>query len=364
MIRSTRCRSACTRGRTPRVAGCLFAALASFAASTAIATPAIAEDAAPDPAALALFRRGRELVAHGEWAEGCAKLHQSFERSASASTLLNIARCDEHDGKVATAWTRNHQALALAGRLTDPGRRTELIDLAKDGVARMEARLPKVLVDVSSPPRDASAADETGRALPIGEAVPLDPGRHTVTVRASGFVSQTVDVVLDEARTSAIRVALVPDGRAFPAPAAPTGAIGTPATDPGRDRQPPAGATAPKVNVDDPTASAGRPFPWLAAGVGTLGLALGGTAVGFALDSASATSDLRARCGEDLVCNEDASFDPDPLNDRKNRGLGLAIGLGAAGAIAIGVAIWLFVDSRAGGRTALAPGKNGVVTRF
>jgi hypothetical protein len=89
-----------------------------------------------------------------------------------------------------------------------------------------------------------------------------------------------------------------------------------------------------------------------------------GVAVFFTVDAVSARNQLVDKCGPDLICTEDPSFDPSPLNSRKNRSIGLAVGLGAAGAIAItasAVAI-LSVPSTSTGPSAgvwLSPGSGG-----
>ena len=66
-------------------------------------TAASAQTAAPkqqDPvAAQALFKAARQLVDKGNYAEGCPQFAASFELYPSASTMLNVAQCHEHDGK-------------------------------------------------------------------------------------------------------------------------------------------------------------------------------------------------------------------------------------------------------------------------
>lgn len=293
---------------------CKLHALGAILVVGATILPAHAE--APDAVAMALFRKGRDLVAQGDWAKGCEKLTQSFARQASASTLLNLARCDEHEGRITSAWTRHHQALPLAERVDDVARREELVQLVHEGLARLEPRLPKLLVVVHTDAAGMALVDEGGRALPIGEEVPLDPGLHTVTARAPGYREMRSPVVLSEGRTTELVVTLVQEtARAEPAP------------------------------IASPPAPASRPFPWAGVSMGTLGLAAAAVAVGFGVDAANASHALEARCGADLVCTEDPSFDPEPLNARKNQSFALAIGVGSVGVIALGAAAWLLFRS-------------------
>ena len=56
-------------------------------------------------AAEALFRKAKALATDGEWAEASPKFAASFELDEQLGTLMNLADCREHLGKLATAWT-------------------------------------------------------------------------------------------------------------------------------------------------------------------------------------------------------------------------------------------------------------------
>lgn len=106
---------------------------------------------------------------------------------------------------------------------------------------------------------------------------------------------------------------------------------------------------APSGDATGATRASQPTFPWVPIAFGAAGLSLATVAIGYGVDAANANSALEARCGEDLICNEDPTFDPAALNDRKNLGFGLAVGLGAASAICIGIAIWTAVATKAKG---------------
>src|SRR5262249_31212082 len=89
--------------RFRRAAGMAF--LIMLAASKARAAPRTAE---------ALSREGRQWMAAGNTAEACARFAQSNQLEAASGTLLNLARCHEYLGKIATAWTEYRDAAALA----------------------------------------------------------------------------------------------------------------------------------------------------------------------------------------------------------------------------------------------------------
>ncbi len=301
-----------------------------IAVALALVAPLAHAAPEPDPAVLALFKQGRALLAEGRWTEGCAKIAQSHAREPHASALLNLARCDEHEGRIATAWTRTHEALPLVARIADPVRRTELREAAEKILAGLEPRLPKLRVVVDEPLAGLRIEDDTGRLLPLGEELPFDPGARRVRVTAEGRRPATYDVVLAEGRTTSLVVTVERE----PPIAAPA-------------RMSPVPRPAPLARPDaPPRASSAWPFV-----TGAAAVALTGVAVGFGVDAANANASLRAHCGADLVCDEDLSYDPGPTNARKDVGLGLAIGLGASAVVA-GIVTYVLADRGRSDKTA------------
>lgn len=152
-------------------------------------------DAASEAAADALFKEGKSLATAGNYAAACAKFEASQKKAPAAGTLVNLADCYEHEGKIASAWiTYKEAARAAAIR-----KKTEWETLSKGRIAALEPKLPRLTI---SPP-DNAPADVTiardGEALARGElsvAIPVDPGSHTVTASAPGRVpfEKRVDV--------------------------------------------------------------------------------------------------------------------------------------------------------------------------
>lgn len=289
--------------------------------------------APPDPTAQALFRKGRDLVAKGDWDAGCEQLRASNERFEAASTTLNLARCAEHFGKIASAWALYHRGRTLA-REEPAQRRAELERVADAGVQAMEPRLPRLRIEVNETAESVHIA-EAGISLPIREDVPLDPGNHDIVIEAAGYESQTRRVVLEEGKTSALSVTLVKIATEPPPelPAAPPPPV---ARERPRQEQP----IRPAVETDTSIPT----WVWISS---VAGVVLTGASIGFALDAAAQSRKLENECGSDFVCNENPSFDPGPTNARKNRDIGLAIGLGSAGLVGIGAAIYGFGNVRA-----------------
>lgn len=294
----------------------------------------IAYAAPPDPTAQALFRKGRDLIARGDWDAGCEQLRASNERFEAASTTLNLARCAEHFGKVATAWAFYQRGKTLAGE--EPvQRRTELERVAGAGLAAMEPRLPRLRIELAETPEGVKVT-EAGRSLPIREDVPLDPGSHEIAIEAPGYETQKQSVVLEEGKTSALAVTLVKLAPQTPPETPPTPPPAVAPTPP-----PPGPPVHPLVEPEKSIPT----WAWISTAAGVV---LTGASIGFALDAAAQSRKLENQCGSDFVCNEDLSFDPGPVNARKNRDIGLAIGLGSAGLLGIGVGVYGLTSVRVG----------------
>ncbi len=319
-------------------------AATTIAISVAGTAAAQADPTEVDPAAAALFRKGRELIAQGDWDGGCAKFRASLARHTSASTVLNLAKCAEHYGKTASAWALYQRAVVVNRETRLEKRRRALDEIARAGIAKLQPKLPRLFVVVADAPEGVDV-QESGRSLPLEEAVPLDQGTRKITVSAPGFEQSTHNVELKPGETARLEVQLkrVPEQPEAPAPAK---------TDP---------KTPQKDTTKDQPAGEVPTWAWV---VGGGGIVATGVAVFFVFDAIDARNQLVKRCGSDLVCNEDPSFDPGPLNSRKNRSIGLAGGLGAAGAIAITASAVAILSVPSGSTSAsggvwLAPGTAG-----
>ncbi|MEZ4437679.1 MAG: PEGA domain-containing protein [Polyangiaceae bacterium] len=178
----------CERQLLLGVAGAL-----SLFAGGAMAQPA------PDPVAAALFREGRDLIKEGRWDEGCPKIEASLERFPAASPQLNLALCEEHGGRVATAWAMAQRAQTLNRETVGKKRRASLDAAARELIARLEPRLPYLTVRVV-PAVDGARVQEEDGELPLDTPVPLDPGEHQLRLEAPGYATSERVVVLREGR--------------------------------------------------------------------------------------------------------------------------------------------------------------------
>ncbi|WP_438016060.1 PEGA domain-containing protein [Sorangium sp. So ce315] len=330
------------RRPAPVLAARAAAGLALVAAVTlGGATARAQQQPARDPvAAEALFKAARALVDKGDYEAGCPKFEASLALNPSASTMINIARCHEHEGKLATAWHDYHRALVLNRETAGEQRRRGLEELARKGLVALEPRVPKLRIVVEGAPPGVEVQRD-GTPLPaaaLGEALPIDPGQHEIRASAPGHQPETRAVTLTEGETATIELTLRPAPASAPAAAAPA-------------------ASAPAAANE---ASGGRvpAWAWIS---GAAGLALAGASVGFLIDDLSAIGALRDNCREapgGTYCNPGYDYAAD--NARKNRDLALFVGLGGAGLVALGVAAFGIV--RAGGEDEAAPARAAVVT--
>ncbi|KYF72068.1 PEGA domain-containing protein [Sorangium cellulosum] len=326
------------RGAAPRPGMRAALALAAGAAIALGGAAARAQQPARDPvAAEALFKAARALVDKGDHAAGCPKFEASLALNPSASTMINIARCHEHEGKLATAWHDYHRALVLNRETAGEQRRRGLEELAQKGIAALEPRLPKLRIVLEGAPPGVEVQRD-GTPLPaaaLGEPLPIDPGPHEIRASAPGHQAETRSVTLKEGETATVELTLRP-AAAAPSASAPVAAA-----------------------ADTNEASSGRVpiWAWIS---GAAGIALVGASVGFLVDDLSAIGALRENCREapgGTYCNP--GYDVAADNARKNRDLPLFIGLGGAGLVALGVAT--FGILRAGSEDRAAPAQAAVV---
>ncbi len=146
-----------------------------------------------DPAgAQALFDEGQKLVAAGDYAQACPKFAASQHLEPAIGTLINLADCYEHVGRLASAWARYLDAATLAERAGQLPRAKK----ARDHAKALEPRLCRLVIVVegvgyTEVRRDAFVMEPAT----FGVAVPVDPGPHVV--RATGPAVPVFEVTID-----------------------------------------------------------------------------------------------------------------------------------------------------------------------
>ena len=160
--------------------------VAGIVAILATASPARA-DRAQELAAQALYDKGLELMKAGKPASACPLLSESQRLDPAAGTQYRLAECFEKTGRPEAAWrlyTEVAEASKKAGRKDREAQARERAEVVRK-------LLPNLTITV--PPEVAKAeglvVERDGKAVPPEEwnrEVPVEPGEHTVEVRATG----------------------------------------------------------------------------------------------------------------------------------------------------------------------------------
>jgi tetratricopeptide (TPR) repeat protein len=193
----------CRAAFSSRYLWCFFVA----ALTAAVAQPAHAQ-AEDQAAARALFAEGRQLMKKGEYAAACRKLEAARALYTSAGTLLNLADCYEHLGRIASAWTEFGEAATVADRSNRPQDGTE----ARRRQGALEPSLGHLTVQVADAvpglvlKRDGVTLTEAA----WGSALPVDAGKHTVTAEAPGYEPWSTSVTAaDRTGSTTVQIPLL-----------------------------------------------------------------------------------------------------------------------------------------------------------
>jgi hypothetical protein len=302
-----------------------------------------------DPvAAEALFRAGRDAVKKSDYASACPKFADSFELDPSPGTLLNLADCEEHVGKIASAW-QHYQAL-----VQDLPSNDERYTFARDRIKVIEPRLPRITVKLAAKaPADAKVTRD-GIALggaTLGFALPVDPGDHEFVVRAPGYKERRYTTTIKEEESKEIEVDV---GEKLPdeAPPVPT-ATGPAATS--------TGAVTPPPQVDQGS-SGQRTAGIVSLALGGAGIAVGAVTGFLVLQKKQDLEDFG--CANDDLCEGDTSPGGKDSKDAADSGRMLSavstIGF-AVGAVGVGLGTYLLLTSGPSGETraGIAPAPGG-----
>lgn len=289
-------------------------------------------------AAGALFVKGRQYLAAGKYAEACAAFEQSQRLDPQLGTLFNLATCNAHLGKLATAWGEFRD---IAQRDANKTRRAA----AAREADRLAPRLPKLVIQLEPPVADATV---TSNGVDVGALLgvesPVDLGDYAIVARAPGYAdAQSQARITDEGKTVVVTLALARPVIEAPAPA--------PVTPPVVERP-----TAPIAPPPAEPPAAHRPM------LGIAVLASGGALLAGGLVLGKLASDrwnaARAVCGASLDCATPddlsrAQAYTDQARLRGNASTGLIIA-GAAVA-ATGAYLWLRAPSPAAHSARLVP---------
>jgi hypothetical protein len=208
-----------------RTAAGVTGSLLAIAALT-FAAAAVGQPAQRDPiAAEALFERGKQLMDQGHTSEACAAFAESDRLDPAGGTLLRLALCREAEGKLASAWLGYLEVVRISKEGTgEPAKLQERIRIAREHLAAIEPRVPKLAITVAPAARVEGLA-VSANGLPRNEgtwgvALPVDPGDVVVVAVAPGRREYRTTVRLAEGQQQTVEVPPLPPVVA-PAPPAP-----------------------------------------------------------------------------------------------------------------------------------------------
>ena len=161
-----------------------------------VASPAVARAADP-AAARAQLEAGYALKEQGQYADAIPHLLESMRLDPQLKTLTNLADCEEHTGQLVDA----QQHWVMARDRAGLEQNTKIKASVETRLVALEARMPKLVIRLAA---DAPASTEVARdgtvlgVISLGTPLPLNPGAHTVVVRAPGRAESTFTVTLAE----------------------------------------------------------------------------------------------------------------------------------------------------------------------
>lgn len=168
-----------------------------------VLSASVASAQTPNPADAA-FKRGRELLKAGKYADACIEFEHSNKLDPALGTEFNIAQCSEKIGKLARALELYRD---MAARDTNADRKKVVVD----AIPKLEARVPHLVVKVAAPPAGFALTIQeitTGlppRPLEPNKTIEIDFGEYTITAKAPGASDWTLNIRIDtEAKTTSL----------------------------------------------------------------------------------------------------------------------------------------------------------------
>jgi len=309
--------------------GALLLAMMGDAPAALAQAPAPASAA---PAATGESESVRALLAEGARLAAAKDLKGALTAYKHADTMshtppvaLEVARTHEALGSLLEAHEAYRDVARIPVEPNEPAAWATARAEAASQATKIGERLPGITITVRGLPPGAQAiitidgAESSGAP---GSPRKVGPGKHTVAVRASGFLPSSVDVELREGENSAVEVPLTQD------PAA-------------------AGAAAPTTTqpllldastaVDREATDRSTTFIRIGVGVTTTGVLVG---TAFGLLSLSRASDAKQYCDANDHCTPEARSDIDSSKTLANiANVSFGVGLVGVGLLVYGLVI-------------------------
>lgn len=174
-------------------------AVAALAGAVLVAGGGLAS-ADPHAEAVVLFDQGIKDMKAGRLDKACPELQASLDLVRDSGTKGALARCHGLAGRVATAWL-------LWRELADTAPTRELRADAAAQATKLEPRLPRYTIRLArAAPKLAVQINGRSVATNVPVAVPIDPGRVSVSASGQDTEVWTRDYTAAEGQTLAIDI--------------------------------------------------------------------------------------------------------------------------------------------------------------
>jgi hypothetical protein len=275
----------------------------------------------------ALFAEGRRLMSIGKYADACPKLEASLKLDSGVGTMLNLAECYEKNGQTASAWTEFREAASAA---RDAGSK-DRSDLARARAAALEPKLSRLTITVPKGQLcDVTRDGALVESAAFGTPVPIDPGKHVISVSAPGKRKWATSVEVMTSAQVSVDVPVLADEQQ---------SVG--------------------VDTAKPSGSSQRTLAITAGVIGIVGVGAGSV---FALKASSTWSDAKDKCTPyPTACGPEATSLSQDAKSAANTAT-IAFAIGAVG-LAGGAILWFTAPKQGEGepKAALGIAPNRVV---
>lgn len=194
------------------------AALATFVLLASCPTLGWAGNTATElVAARELWEQAQDAQARHDW-PACEKaLTAALPIVATPGIRFHLAHCREMQGK----WVEALVEYKLVDEVIQSGMPAPDVEpLLKPAIARLESRTPKLTLELELLPEDLQFVLD-GKSVPaslLNTRLSLNPGRHSLELKAPGYLPLSRRVTLVEAEDRKLPLLLVPEGSDAVAP--------------------------------------------------------------------------------------------------------------------------------------------------
>lgn len=301
--------------------------------------------------ARAHFQQGVELYTNGNHAAALEEFQEAYRLAPHPNVRVNMANSYEQLNRPLEALFHYERFMAETAEGGNRAQRAEV----RRAIERLRGQIGELTIRVQPEGATVTIDGAESRRAPLMDAVRLPAGRHTITISADGYQTQTREIEVEGGSRPSLRVVLEPGASA---PIAQEPVETPPAVGP---REDPLGAPQPNASTQgdvmmepppaDEPSSGGMTIgtPVIVAGAATIALALGGVITGgLALGAESDFEDAVADSNDPMLSPADreaARLDGLDAADRADT-LALVSDIFFVGAlVGAGVTAWLLISS-------------------